>query len=147
VSKTGSCLLISSDAFWKFSADEVYEESFGHIFTIYASKNEAVSCKVQTHFGSFHLARYVTKVLGTLSRFLLPQTNVCHEVQTDFGSFLHANFIQKLHAHFLDFCIQKRSCLLLSSDAFWKLWRCLVYEESSGHNFTIDVSKNEAVCC
>jgi len=43
-----SCLLLSSDTFRKFSPDEVYEESFGHIFTIYASKNEAVSCKVQT---------------------------------------------------------------------------------------------------
>jgi len=41
-----SCLLLSSDAFMKFSPDEVYGESFGGIFTIYASKNNAVSCEV-----------------------------------------------------------------------------------------------------
>jgi len=45
-----SCLLLSSDVFWKLSLCQVYEESFGCIFTIYASKNEAVCCEVQTHF-------------------------------------------------------------------------------------------------
>jgi len=65
-----SCLLLSSDAFWTFSACKVYRKSFGRIFMIYVSKNEVVSCDVQTHFGSFHLARYITKVLGALSLFL-----------------------------------------------------------------------------
>ena len=45
---------------------------------------------------------------------------VCHEVQTDLGRFLRASFITKLWMHFLDFCVQKPSGLLLSSDAFWK---------------------------
>jgi len=35
-------------------------------------QNEAVSCEVQTHFGSFHLARFIRKVPGALSRFLRP---------------------------------------------------------------------------
>jgi len=53
-----------------------FTESFGRIFTIYVSKNEVVSCEVQTHFGSIHLARYITKVLGALSQFLRPQTKL-----------------------------------------------------------------------
>jgi len=36
--------------------------------------------------------------------------------------------------------------LLLSSVAFWKLWLCLVYEESSWRIITIFASKNGAVC-
>ena len=70
---------------------------------------------------------------------------LCHEVQTDFGSFLRASFIKKLWAHFLDFSVQKWGCLLLSSDAFWKLCLWQVYEESFGRIFTIYASKNEAV--
>jgi len=71
-----SFLLLSSDAFWKFSVCKVYRKGFGRNFTIYVSKNEVVSCKVWTHFGSFHLARYTTKVLGALSRFLHPRTKL-----------------------------------------------------------------------
>ena len=44
---------------------------------------------------------------------------VCREVQTHFGSFLRASFMKRIWAHFLDFCVQKWSCLFLSSDAFW----------------------------
>jgi len=67
-------LLLRSDAFWKFSLCEVYEESFGRIFTIYASKNEAVSCEVQTHFGGFHLARYTKKGSWRIITILRPKT-------------------------------------------------------------------------
>ena len=59
-----SCLLLIWDAFWKFSLCEVYEESSGRMFTIHVSKNEGVSCEVQTHLGRFHLARFIKKVLG-----------------------------------------------------------------------------------
>jgi len=52
------------------------QKSSGRIFTIYASRNDATSCEVQTHFGGFHLARYITKVLGALSRSLRPQTKL-----------------------------------------------------------------------
>ena len=212
-----SSLLLSSDAFWKFSACKVHRQSYGRIFAIYVSKNEVVSCEVQTHFGGFHLARFTTKVLGAISRFLRPQTKlfavkfrrifkdlrlqgsqnklwahfhylcvrkrsclqwssdafwtffackfcrkasgriftiyaskneaVCHEVQTDFGSFPRGSFVKKIWVHFLDFCVQKWSCLLLSSDAFWKFSLDEVYEKRSGRTFTICVSKNEAVSC
>jgi len=46
------------------------QKSCGRIFTIYASKNEAVCCEVQTHFGRFRFARFVKKVLGIFSRFV-----------------------------------------------------------------------------
>jgi len=44
----------------------------GRIFTIYASKNEAVCREVQTHFGSSLPARF-PEVLGALSRFMRPK--------------------------------------------------------------------------
>jgi len=71
-----SCLPWSSDAFWKFFACKVYRKSSGRIFTIYVSKNEVVSCDVQTHFVSFHLSRFMKKVLGALSRILRPKTKL-----------------------------------------------------------------------
>jgi len=86
-------LLLSSDAFWKFSLCEVYEETFGRIFTIYASKIEAVSCEVQTHFGGFHLARYIKKIHGALSRFLLPKTK---QFAVKFRRILEVFFVQAL---------------------------------------------------
>jgi len=44
-----------------------FTESFGRNFTIYASKNEAVSLEIQTHFRSFLPARFAEKVLGAIS--------------------------------------------------------------------------------
>jgi len=60
-------LLFSSDAFWKFSPHEVYEESSWRIITIFASKNEAVCREVQTHFENTPLARFTKKFLGAFS--------------------------------------------------------------------------------
>ena len=54
-----SCLLWDSDAFRKFSACKVYRKSSGRNSTIYVSKNEAVFCEVQTHFGSSRFAKFV----------------------------------------------------------------------------------------
>ena len=71
---------------------------------------------------------------------------VCREVQTHFGSFLRTSFIKRIWTHFLDFCVQKWNCLLLSSDAFSKFSPDKVYGEISGRIFTIYASKNEAVC-
>jgi len=56
-----SCLLLSSDAFCKFSPDEVYEESSWRIITIFASKHGAVCRNVETHFESSPLARFTKK--------------------------------------------------------------------------------------
>jgi len=45
-------------------------------FPDFASKNEAVCCEVQTHSGSFPLASFTEKVLGTISRFVNSETKL-----------------------------------------------------------------------
>ena len=86
-------------------------KSSGRNFTIYASKNEAFCCEVQTHFESTPLQ----------------------------------SLQKKFWAQFHDLCVQKRSCSSWSSDKFWKMSACKVYRKSSGRNFSIYASKNEAV--
>jgi len=48
----------------------------GRIFTICVSKNEAVSCEVQTHFGNSLSADVAEKVLAALSRYMRPKTKL-----------------------------------------------------------------------
>ena len=50
-----------------------FQKSSGHIFKKFASRNEAVGCRVQTQFGSFSLASFVKKILGAFSRFMRPK--------------------------------------------------------------------------
>jgi len=51
----------------------LYIKCSGRIFTIYASKNEAVCREIQTHFRSSLPASFTEKVLGTISRFVRPK--------------------------------------------------------------------------
>ena len=125
---------------WKFSPDEVYEESFGRIFTICASKNVAVSCEEQTHFSGFHLVRYITKVLCALSRFLRPQTKLfAMKFRRILDVFCLKGLQKNIWAHFHDLCVHVRkwSCFLRSSDAFRKFWPCEGYKESCYHDFSV----------
>ena len=86
----------------------MYRKSYGRIFTIYVSKNEVVSCKVQTNSGSFHLARFIKNVLGAFSRFMCRKTELFFcEVETHFGSFLHARFMKKVTGTFSRFLRRK----------------------------------------
>jgi len=64
---------LSSDALWKFSPNEVYEESSWRIITIFASRNGAVCRGVQTHFESSPLVMFTKKFLGAFSRFMHPK--------------------------------------------------------------------------
>jgi len=84
---------VKLNVFWNFLLCEAYEESFGYIFTSYVSKNEAVSCEVQMHFGRFHLARFIKNVLGALSRFMCPKTKL---FATKFKRILEVFFVQAL---------------------------------------------------
>ena len=52
---------------------------------------------------------------------------------------------KKFWAQFHDLRVPNQSCLLRSADALWKYSACKVYRISSGSNFTIYTSKNEAV--
>jgi len=74
--QTRSCLLWSSDAFWKFLLCQVYEQSFGRILMIDASNSEAVCCEIQTHFRSSPPLRLTEKVLDKFSRFIHLQTKL-----------------------------------------------------------------------
>ena len=70
-----SSLMWSSDAFWKFSACKFHRKSSAWNFTIHVSKYGAVSCEVQTQFGSFHLACEVYEnSSGRIITVLLPKT-------------------------------------------------------------------------
>jgi len=81
--------------------------------TICASKNEAVCCEVQTHFGSSLPASFTENVLGVISRFLRPKTELFEVKFRRILEAFHLKFLQKkLWAQFLDLCMQKRSSLL-----------------------------------
>ena len=89
------CLPWNSDAFWKFSACKFCRKGSGRNSTICVSKNEAVCCEVQTHFGSFRLSSFIKIALGAFSRFASKNETVCRWAQTHFGSSLPARFAEK----------------------------------------------------
>jgi len=96
----------------------------------------------------FSPCKVTEKVLGAFSCFLRAKTKLyAVKFRRIFDVFaLHALY-KMLWAHFHDLCVQKRSCLPWNSDAFQKFSACKFYRKSSGHNFSICASKNEAVCC
>jgi len=115
---------------------------------MYLFKNKAVCYEVQTHFGSFRLARFTEKVVGAFSRFMRPKAKLFAVKFRRILEVLYLQFLQKkLWEQFHDLCVQKRSCLPWNSDAFWKFSACEFYRKSCGRNSTICASKNKAVCC
>jgi len=86
---------------------------------MYASKNEAVCREVQRHSGSFHLARFIKEVLDAFSRFMRQKTKLfAVKFRCISDVFTLRGLLKMFWAHYDHFCIQKRSCLLWSSDAF-----------------------------
>ena len=61
----------------------------------------------------------------------------CREAQVHCGGFHFASKKKGSGPIFSIFCVQKWSCLLLGSDAFWMFSACNVYNKSFGCNFTI----------
>jgi len=119
----------------------------GRIFTIYMLKNEAVCREVHTHFASSLPARFTEKLLGAFSRFMRPKTKrFAVEFRRILKVFALWGLWRKFLAHYHDFCDQKWSCFLRSSDTFWKFSPCEIYEKSTGRIFSICASNNEAVC-
>ena len=120
----------SSDAFWKLSACKFYRKSPWRNFMSYASKSKAVCRWVQMHSGCSLLARFIVKSCGcNFTIYVSNNKAVCCWFQTHFRSFRLASLIKMFWAHFLNFCVQKRRCLLWSSDAFWKFSACKVYRK------------------
>ena len=105
-----SCLLWSSHTFCKFSACKVYRKSYGCTITIYACKNEAVCCKVQTHFGSSPPARFTEKSSGSIF------TTCVSNKQT----FLTSTFCKKRWPRFT--ILHPHKSLLCCSDTLWRSW-------------------------
>jgi len=76
------------------------------------------------------LARFMKNV-DAFSRFFRPKAKLF-----EFRCILEVSpcklYKKKFWVHFSNFSFQKGSCLLMSSDAFWKILPCKVYEKSSG---------------
>jgi len=84
------------------------------------------------------------KSSGRICRFLRPKTKV---FSSNFRRNLEVLVLQvlqkKFWVQFHELCVQKRSCLLWSSDAFWKFLPCKLCKKSSGRIFSIYASKNK----
>jgi len=122
-----SCFLLSSNVFWKFSAFKIYEKISGLIFTIFASKNEAICCEVQVCLRSSLPTRFPEKSYGHIFMIYVSKNEaVSCEVQTHLGSFHFARFIKKdlgtlsglLHPNTKLFALEFR-CIL--GFLYWKL--------------------------
>ena len=143
-----SCLPLGSDAFWTFSACKVYSKKFrAECQDICVQKRSGLLWSSDASW-KFSPCKVTENVLGAFSWFLRPKTKLSAvKFKRIFDvSALHALY-KMFWAHFLDFSVQKRSCLPWNSDAFWTFSACTFYRKGSGHNFTICASKNEPVCC
>jgi len=97
------------------------------------TKNEAVCREVQTHVRSFRLASFAEKVLGAISRFMCPKTKLFAVKFRRIFKVLRLQGSQnKFWAHIYDFMCPKRSCLLCSLDAVWKVSACKIDEKILG---------------
>jgi len=98
------------------------------------------------HLGSSPPARFMKKVLGALSRLLRPKTKL---FALEFRRILEVLYLQVLQkglgAHIHDFCVQKWSCKLWSSDAFWKSSLCEVYKSFLTHYHDFCVQKRSCL--
>jgi len=76
------------------------------------SKNEAVFCTVETHFGYPLICEVCEKSSGRIfSIFSSKSEAVCRCVQMHLGSFLHASFTKKVVGAFFQFWRPKLSGL------------------------------------
>jgi len=86
----------------------LYIKCSGRIFTICASKNEAVCCEIETHFESSLPASFKEKVLGAISQFVRPKTKLFEVKFRRILEVLGMQVLQKkFWAQFHDLCVQK----------------------------------------
>ena len=112
-----SCLPWSSDAFFELSVSNIYKIVLGAFSRFLHPKTKLLAVKSRRILEVFTLQ--VKNVLGAFSRFLRPKTKV---FPLNFRRILEVLCLQvlqkKFWAQFHELCVQKRSCLLWSSDAF-----------------------------
>ena len=99
-------------------------------------------------FWKFLRCKLYKKVVGAFSRFMRRKMKLfAVEVRRILEVLCLQVLQKKFWVHLHDLCVQKRSCLLWNSDAFWKFSACEFYRKSYRWNSTIYVCKNEPVCC
>jgi len=111
------------------------------------SKNEAVYCEVQTHFGSFRLSSFTKKVLGAFTRFMRPKTK---QFAVKFRLILEVLCLQVLKKMLWrnsTICAPKNEAVCLEIQTHFGSSLPANFTESSGRYSTICASKNETVCC
>ena len=112
-----SCLPWSSDTFFELSSSKVYKNVLGAFLR---AKTKLLAVKSRRILEVFTL-QVKKSVLGAFSRFLRPKTKVFALKCRRILEVLCLQVLQKkFWAWFHEFCVQKRSGLLWSSDAFWK---------------------------
>ena len=122
----------SSDAFRKFSPCEVDKKSAGRINTIFASKNEAICCEVQTHW-KFSACKVYRKSSGRMFTIYASKSEAVYcKVQTQFGSSPPARFTEKVLGTFLWFMCPKTKLSTVKFRRIQKLSFCKVYEKLLG---------------
>ena len=127
--------------FLKFSPCKLYKKSFGRIFPIYASKNEAVCRGAQTHFGSSLPANFTEKVCASKNKA------VCREIQTDSASSIPPIFTEKVVGAIPRYVCPETNLFPVKFRRILKVFCLQVLQKSSGRNSTIFVLKNKIVCC
>ena len=122
----------SSDAYFELSPSNVYKNVLGAFSRFLRPKTNLLAVKSIRILEVFTL-QVKKKVVGAFSRFLRPKTKVFPVNFRCILQVLCLQFLQKkLWAQFHELCVQKRSCLLWSSDAFWKFSPFKLYKNVLG---------------
>ena len=130
-----------------FALHALYKIFWAHFHDLCVQKRSCLPWSSDA-FGKFSACNVFKRNLGTFSWFMRSKVKLFAVKLRHILEVLRLQGLQKsFWAQFHDLCVQKLSCLRWSSDAFWKLFACKFYGKSSGHNFSIFASKNEAVCC
>jgi len=108
-----SGLLLSSDAFWKFSPCQLDKKVLGAFSQFVRPKTKLFALKFRRILEVLCLQGLQKKVLGAISRYMCPKTQ---RFAVKFRRILDVFALHALYkmfwANFHDLCIQKRSHLL-----------------------------------
>jgi len=85
----------------------------GQSVRIYVSKNEAVCCEIEMHFGCSLPASFTETVLGTISQFVHPKTKLFEAKIRRILKVLRLQFLQKSSGHNFSICASKNGSGLL----------------------------------
>ena len=112
--------------FGSFHLTSFVKKVLGAFIQFMCPKTKLFAVKFRrVHFGSSCFARFVKKIQGALSRFVHPKMKLFAVMLRHISEVLRLQGSQrKFWTNFHNVCVQQRSCLLFSSDAFCKLSAC-----------------------